>query len=228
MPCNEWKDEWVAHLYGELDAAEERGLTEHLAACSDCSNHMDELSSSRELLRSYSPSIPATPRVVVLRPRGFFQPFWAYASGAACALLLFSIGLLAGYNLPGFRGAADDGGPVATARPHSDEILPITAAGGDDALRQELDMLKQRLVSLEQATAGPMVSGSPDPYLTRAQFQDAMNSYRRAYDARHARDFEFLLKEITATELRTGTYIDETREALRWVAMKNDPRFTER
>jgi hypothetical protein len=55
-----------------------------------------------------------------------------------------------------------------------------------------------------------------------------MTNYNRTNDTRHSRDFEFLLKEITATELRTGTYIDETREELRWVAMRNDPRFTER
>jgi hypothetical protein len=227
MPCKQWKEEWVAHLYDELEAVEERRLTEHLAACGECRHQMEELSASRDFMRSCSPQIPATPRVVVLRPSSFLQPLWAYAAGAACALLLFSVGLLAGYRLPGIAGGGSSG-LMVEAQPSATELIPIAGGGGEEALRSQLDLVMRRLSDLEQASARPAVAGPADIYLTEKQFQDSMNNYRRAYDARHARDFEFLLKEITATELRTGTYIGDTREALRRVAMRNDPRFTER
>jgi hypothetical protein len=228
MPCKQWNEEWVAHLYDELDRVEERRLNEHLADCGDCRRRLEELSASREFMRSCSPQIPATPRVVILQPRSFFQPFWAYAAGAACALLLFAIGLFAGYRLPGLAGGGSTGATLDSMPGGSNEIIPLAAGRGTEALQGQIDLIMQRLSDLEQASARPAVAGPPDLYLTQKQFQDEMSNYRRAYDARHARDFEFLLGEITATELRTGTYIDETREALRWVAMRNDPRFSER
>ena len=36
MVCKQWKDAWVAHLYGELEADDERQLTEHLTHCASC------------------------------------------------------------------------------------------------------------------------------------------------------------------------------------------------
>jgi hypothetical protein len=214
MPCKNWNDEWVAHLYEELDPAEESRLKEHLAFCTECRLTMEELSASREFLQQASPRVPATPRVVVLKPRGFLQPMWAYAAGMACALLLFGVGLLAGYQLPGIAGAET-------------ELAPVAAVESDAAMRAQLNSILARLNHIEQ-TAGSRPTGPVPVYLTRAQFEEAMNSQQRLIDVKRARDFEFLLKEITATELRTGTYIDETREALRFVAMKSDPRFTER
>jgi hypothetical protein len=213
MPCKNWKEEWVAHLYEELDPVEEGRLAEHLASCRECRHTMEELAASREFLREASPQVPATPRVVVLRPRGFFQPVWAYAAGMACALLLFSVGLLAGYRLPGFAGAGAD-------------VKPVAAVETDAAVQAQLDSILARLNHIEQA--GSRTAGPVPVYLTRQQFEEAMSNQQRLFDVRRARDFEFLLKEITATELRTGTYIDETRKALRFVAMQSDPRFTER
>jgi len=227
MPCKQWNEQWVAHLYEELEAGEEGRLIEHLAGCGECRQRMAELSASRDFMQSCSPQVPATPRVVILRPRSFFQPLWAYAAGAACALLLFSIGLFAGYQLPGIGGGGPDG-LTAVAQQPSDAVIPIAAGGADQALQGQLDLIMRRLNDLEQTTSRPAGGTSPEIYLTQQQFQDAMTNYSRTYDTRQARDFEFLLKEITATELRTGTYIDETREELRWVAMRNDPRFTER
>ncbi len=214
MPCKNWNDEWIAHLYEELDPAEESRLTEHLACCAECRLTMDELSSSRELLQGASPRVPATPRVVVLKPRGFLQPMWAYAAGMACALLLFGVGLLAGYQLPGITGAGA-------------ELAPVVSVDSEAAMQAQLDSILARLNHIEQ-TAISRPTGAVPVYLTRAQFEEAMDNQQRVIDAKRARDFEFLLKEITATELRTGTYIDETRQALRFVAMQSDPRFTER
>jgi hypothetical protein len=214
MPCNNWKDEWVAHLYEELDPGEESRLAEHLASCGECRLTMEELAASREFLREASPQVPATPRVVVLKPRGFLRPMWAYAAGMASALLLFGVGLLAGYKLPGIAGGETELAPAAAA------------VRTNPAVQAQLDSILARLSHIEQASSRP---AAPVPaYLTRQQLEEAMNSQQRLIDAKRARDFEFLLREITATELRTGSYIDETREALRFVAMQSDPRFTER
>jgi anti-sigma factor RsiW len=214
MPCNNWNDEWVAHLYEELDPAEESRLEEHIASCAECRLTLEELSASREVLQKASPPVPATPRVVVLKPRGFLQPMWAYAAGMACALLLFGVGLLAGYRLPGITGGGT-------------ELTPVAATEGGTAVQAQLDSILARLNHIEQASTG-RPAGPVPAYLTRAQLEEAMNNQQRLIDVKRARDFEFLLREITATELRTGTYIDETREALRYVAMQSDPRFTER
>jgi hypothetical protein len=226
MSCKEWKEEWVAHLYEELEAVEQAKLNAHLAGCGECRRRLEELAASREFLRQCSPQVPATPRVVILQPRGFFQPFWAYAAGAACALLLFAIGLMAGYRIPGIGGGGSDS-LMADSGSASGDVIPLSA-GLDQDLQAQIDLITLRLNELERNRDVPTASAPSDIYLTRQQFQEAMTDYRRAYDDRHSRDFEFLLKEITATELRTGGYIDETMEALRWVAMRNDPRFTER
>ena len=44
MPCNEWNEQWVAKLYGELDPEEDRLLTGHLESCEECRDALDELS----------------------------------------------------------------------------------------------------------------------------------------------------------------------------------------
>jgi hypothetical protein len=55
-----------------------------------------------------------------------------------------------------------------------------------------------------------------------------MRQLTRRNDVERAKDFQFLLDEITAAELRTGSYINDTRQALQVVAVKSDPRFKER
>ena len=81
MPCKQWRDEWVAHLYGEVTDEERRTIEQHLSGCSTCRETMAELETSRRLLAQSAPEVPAVPPVVVLRPRRTWSPAWAFATG---------------------------------------------------------------------------------------------------------------------------------------------------
>jgi anti-sigma factor RsiW len=230
MSCKGWNDNWVAHLYDELSTGEEQALQAHLADCASCRAQMAQLSESRQMLRDASPIVPATPPVMILRPRRLFQPLWAYAAGAASALLLFAAGLVAGYQLPLGHSAAQ---PVATTT-QSPSSAGLPAASGQGVTQEQLDLILQRLELLERDNQGrPSDGGRPEPaieqaFLTRNQFEEELQRWERRSDLERARDFEFLLDEITAAEMRTGAYLDETRQALHIVAVQNDPRFRER
>ena len=41
MSCQNWNEDWVAHLYGELDADETARLERHLEDCAECSETLD-------------------------------------------------------------------------------------------------------------------------------------------------------------------------------------------
>jgi hypothetical protein len=228
MSCKHWNEEWVAHLYDELAQEDERALEEHLSACADCRRHMEELATSREWLRDAAPVVPATPPVVVLRPRGLFQPVWAYAAGAACAMVVFALGLIAGYHLlpagPGeelarLDSAAGETGAGPAARP---------ASRTEAELRAQVDSLLQRVATLESGEAAVDTAPVQQAFLTRSQLDEAMNRFEERSEVERARDFQFLLEEISAAEHRTGAYLDETRQALQLVALRSDPRFSER
>jgi hypothetical protein len=217
MPCNEWKETWVASLYDELDPAEERELLGHLDSCDSCRRHLDELAVSRQTLHDACPVVPASPsKVVVLRPRRLLQPLWAYAAGAACAMLVFAVGLLAGYKLP--SSVSTGTGPVAANPP----------ALAEDAIEARFDALLRRVDRLEQEEQRPSDDLTQQAYLTMDRFEEEMRQMNRRNDVERAKDFQFLLDEITAAELRTGSYINDTRQALQVVAVKSDPRFKER
>ena len=47
MACKHWKDDWVAHLYGELASAEEQELVQHLEDCAGCRETLEGLSVKR-------------------------------------------------------------------------------------------------------------------------------------------------------------------------------------
>ena len=83
MSCKHWNDEWVAHLYGEMNPAEEADLVRHLDGCASCRDTLEQLSGSRSLLRESAPLVPDAPRVVVLRPQRWRQPAFAFAAAAS-------------------------------------------------------------------------------------------------------------------------------------------------
>ena len=96
VSCKHWKNDWVAHMYGELEPAEERELARHLVICTACRETLDGLETSRQLLQDGAPHVPAAPRVVVLQPRWSWSPIRSFAAGVACAILVFGLGLFAG------------------------------------------------------------------------------------------------------------------------------------
>ena len=173
MPCEHWKDEWVARLYDELSPDEERELAAHLERCGACRRTLDELAASRSWLEQCAPAVPPTPRVVVLRDRRPRRTAWAFAAGAAAAVVVFALGIWA-------------------APP-----------------RQSVD--------------GPL-----EALLTRDELRDELKRVERRLDRERARDLEYLLRSMTAAEMRTGTWMDQTQEAIHFLTLSQDPRFREK
>lgn len=208
MACKEWNDGWVARLYDELDPAESRSLDEHLVSCDDCRETLEQLEQSRELIRSAIPDVPGSPRVLMLQGTTLRRPVWAFAAGIAAALLVFAAGLYAGLRLPGDP-------PVDLAATATENPLMLT-----------------RLERLEGEIAGLRAAAAADPAgataITPKELDDRLAALERGLQSERVRDVEFLLDEIRATEWRAAHWVDENREALRLVALRNDPRLSER
>lgn len=221
MACTEWNDAWVARLWDEIEADEARTVDAHVKICADCRERLAGLESVRATLRAATPSVPAHPRVVVLQPRTFRRPLFAFAAGIAATLVVGTMGMLLGSRLPspGAPQSVNDH-PAAAVVPSS-AILPPRP---EDSAR--FVALEQQLARLSQdiATSG----ATPTDCVTPDDLQVAFRAMRREIDLQRARDVEFLVGEISATEWRAGHWVDETRDALRLVALQNDSRFTQR
>jgi hypothetical protein len=215
--CKEWNDDWIAHLYGELDADEEARLGRHLADCERCRETLDELSGARRVLQEAAPGVPAAPRLLVLRPRRFWQSGWAFAWGLACAALLFAAGIWAApWIVPAAHPAAahDAAGPAVA---NQDGVL--TQADLDRALAAQRERFEARLAAFERG-AGP---GAPaEEVATWERVEDELHRVRNEMRQEQARDFRLLLGEINRNEVRTASWIDENRNVLRY-ALRNNP-----
>jgi anti-sigma factor RsiW len=220
MPCNEWKEQWVARLYDELEPEEERQLTRHLESCGECRRALDELEQSRALLQASSPHVPASTRVVVLRPSGFRLPLWAFASGLAAAMLVFAVGLGVGYSV--ISPGQDDVVPQLRAEIASNAEARSQLVARIDAL--EAQLVRHSTAEMEQAPPTETLQAM----VSRDQFEDGLRQLEQRVNYERARDMEFLLGEMTAVEWRAGKWVNETREAVQLAFLHNDPRFNER
>ncbi len=91
----------------------------------------------------------------------------------------------------------------------------------------DLNEFSERQQALEARFAS--LEGSvPQGGMTRPQVEAALRQMERRLELQQARSTRFLLEEIDATEFRAGRWVDETRQAIQFVAMQNDPRFSER
>lgn len=216
MSCPQWNEQWVAHLYGELETEEAGRLERHLETCVACREQLERLTESSRLLRRAAPVVPATPRWTVVEPRRGLSPAWAFVAGLACASVMFALGLFAAPRLDLTAGSGPEIATLDTAR-----IV-------EDLDRQSAQQarLERRLNAFENRLGQPgasTVSGITEPEL-----EARLDALARNFEDQRSADMRYLLGEITATEVRAGTWVDETRNALRFVALNNDPRFTER
>lgn len=219
MPCSQWKESWVAHLYGELEPAELREMETHMHDCRACQARVEQLADASRLLRAVSPVAPPVPRVVVLRPGAFRHPVWAFAGGAACAVVLFGLGVAAGERLS--RPVATPTAPLSAQDSASSKIRQ--AATEDTMLA--VQSLERRLSQIESQVRGPAPTTA---VLTRSQLDQEVTRLKRQIDRQRAHDLDYLMQAITDTEIRTGTWIDQTQTALQLLALKQDPRVAER
>jgi hypothetical protein len=218
MSCSAWNERWVARHYGELDPEDERLLEEHLAGCESCRSTLEDLGRARSLLREGMPSIPAAPRTVVLRTSRWSQPVWAFAGGLAAALVVFALGAWAGLTVLGGSERA-----VVSE--------PGTRAGGEAASPAAIE---RRIVSLEAELARLSARPEPEPAVpagscvTPEQLEAGLSRLEQQVRYDRFGDVEYLLGEMQAVERRAAGWVDETREAVRLVALSSDPRLSER
>jgi hypothetical protein len=132
--------------------------------------------------------------------------------------LLFGAGFLAGPRWSARETAPASGGG---ASPATITALP-TSAEPTAEIVERLALLDARLSRCESATQ----SAADRP--TAAAYREALEQFERRVNRERARDLEYVMRSLTASELRTGTWMDQTQEALTLLALKQDPRFGER
>jgi hypothetical protein len=207
MACKQWNDAWVARLYDELSESAESELASHLERCADCRGTLEGLQASRALLQEAAPQVPATPRVVVLRPRPVWSGMWSFAAGGVCALLLFSLGFWAG---PRWTSGA----PATLSAAADATEQPRRAAEDFLALERRLELLEQR--------------AAPDEEPAQLAFQEEMEHLEARFNEQRADDLEHVIRTLAASELRTGTWMEQTQDFVTLLAMRQDPRLSER
>ncbi len=220
MACGRWNDEWVARLYDELDSAAARDCDEHLACCGECRDRMSRLAEARSILREHAPPVPSAPRVFVLPTRRVWLLGWGFAAGVACVVAGLGLGLV-------LRPGGEAGGDAPDAALDATRVSPLVA------VRQELEELRRLQAAIDRrvgALAVPAAGreSAAEDSLTREEFQRELRRLKQRLDHERQGDLELLLRSLTAAELRTGSWMDETREALQVLALRQDPRFSER
>jgi anti-sigma factor RsiW len=211
MDCPRWNDGWIAHLYGELEPAEERSLAEHLAGCDACRDTLDRLARTRTLLHTAAEPSPGPSRVMVLAPSRS-RPLMAFAAGVACAGALFLAGLYAR--------------PLAPAEPGPAEDTARTAAvlGALEEQARRLERLESAVREPRPAAADVRPAAAHPAALTRDDLRRSIEQLETRWQHDRARELEFLVRSISAAQAR----VDETQEALQVLAVRDDPRYRER
>ncbi len=213
MSCSTWNYDWVAHLYGELPVDEEQELLRHLEACSVCRQTMDDLAEARRLLAG----APAVPEVSWARaaaaPAWSWRTVGAFAAGVVCAALCFGMGLV-GAN---YLGTPTETLPTATIVPPV-PVEPVVSAEEIEQMRHTVQALTARLAAVED----------DDSPVTLTDIQREISAAEKRFNRERGRDLEYLMQTMTASELRTASWKDRTNEALQLIALRQDPRFSER
>jgi hypothetical protein len=212
MDCTHWNESLIGRLYDEISAEENVALETHLGTCAACRASLDELRRVRGVLAADEPAVPRTPRVVVLRA----QRSWTRAAMAASLLgaaLLGGLGTGAGYALG--RQRAPMQRVVATgpesARPATVALDPTT----EELIRNEVARRMEAIEAARPAASQPDALRSADLKAELARFERKLNAAR-------ATDLDYMLGEIQASELRTGSRIGKTNDAIRTVALASN------
>jgi len=211
MSCTTWNDSLTGRLYGEIGAEDDAALTAHLAACASCRETLDEFRRVRTLLRADEPETPRVPRVVVLRDRSRFRPALLAASVLGAAVLA-GAGAGAGYALGLSHASAPTA--VAAATPATPDVSM------EELVRREVDRRIAPRHDSQAVAAGERPVSSPELRAELAKFERRLNGARTA-------DLDYVLDQIAASEVRTGTRLGQTNQALRSVALASNPYVNE-
>ena len=211
MDCASFQDHLIGRLYGEIAPDDDAALERHLEGCTSCRTTLDELARVRSILATDEPAIPRLPRVVVLRPRARLGTA-ALAASILGAAILAGTGVGAGYAL-GARGStpAVEAAPVPS--PHA------TPAALDDATQRFVrDEIARRL-----AASQPARTSDKPATVSTADLQAQLAKFERKINDARAADLDYMLGQIEASEVRTGTRIGKTNEAIKNVALASNP-----
>jgi anti-sigma factor RsiW len=211
MNCTPWHESLIGRLYGEIGAEEDAALTAHLESCPNCSKTLSDFQSVRALLREDEPDTPRVPRVVVLQPRSRFRPALLAASILG-AVVLAGAGAGAGYALGLGRSASPASLAAAT---------PVTpAASTEELVRREVD---RRLAAFQESRPVTAAEPSGERPVRASDLRAEFAKFERRLNTARATDLDYVLDQIAASELRVGTRLGKTNQALRTVALANTP-----
>jgi len=224
MSCTNWNESLTGRLYGEIDADADAALTEHLAVCARCRLTLDDLRRVRTVIRENEPALPRVPRVVVLRDRYRFRPAVLAASLLGAAVLA-GAGAGAGYAF-GLGRASAAGASIATS--------PAVASGvsTEELVRREVD---RRMAALQESgpiaaaakPAVPSAAAAADRPVNAAELRAELAKFERRMNGARAADLDYALDQIAASEFRIGARLGNTNQALRTVALANNPYLNE-
>lgn len=221
MSCAGWEERIVADLYEEIEPADREALERHLAACPECRRDREELTVARGALADARPAVPAAPRVVVVAQRA------SRAASMAVAASLAAVGLVAGVSLSWSWQAR-----TAAERVARSASEPPAGPGSATAATADIEAwvdgriaraLEERGIRPDAATA----SRPPASTVTRPEVEALLARMEKKLDRGRTHDVHYLLDEMAGVEARTGLRLGQTQEAIRYLAMANDPRISE-
>jgi len=212
MDCASFHDHLIGRLYGEIAPDDDAALESHLGECPSCRETLEGFARVRSVLATDEPAVPRLPRVVVLRPRARFT-IAALAASVLGAALLAGTGVGAGYAL----GAHGRSTPPLASNPSPPAAA--TPAGLDEATQRFVrDEIARRLAASQAAS-----SSEKPAALSPADLQAQLAKFERKMNDARASDLDYMLGQIEASEVRTGTRIGKTNEALKNVALASNP-----
>jgi hypothetical protein len=218
MSCERYQQTIVGRLYEENTPQEDAALDAHLTGCSACASDLASLARVRGAIRDNEPELPRVPRVVVLGTRPRFQPALLAASLLGAALL---------------AGGAAGGGYALLKRPApapatASAPMPALDPASEALIAKEVDRRVALLAARHEAPAGP---GAPvetsGGAVTKAELEAALGRLERKVNGARAADLDYMMSQVTASEVRSGQRIGQTNQALRYVALASNPRVSE-
>lgn len=221
MPCPQWNDDWIAHLYDELSAEETLALTAHLEACASCEEELARLAECREWIGRNAPAVPASPRVIVLQPQRSNRGWLGFAAGLAAAVVVFAAGLAAA---PRWLPSAGD--PASDVRDGVEQASTrdlVTLDRLDDALHEidsRIDAYEARLEQAASAEREP-----EQTWVSRQRLEEEFQAMQAAWNRQRALDMQTVFRELALTEEATQSRLQEHMLAIR---LQSDPRISEK
>jgi predicted anti-sigma-YlaC factor YlaD len=215
MDCGHWNQSLVGRLYEDISPEEDAALEAHLSGCAGCRATLEEFRRVRTVLDAGEPEVQRVPRVVVLRDRSRWR-HGALAASILCAALLAGAGAGAGYAL-GQRRATEIPPTAAVASAGVPAGVPSAVPASLDKATEALirSEVERRVAALAASQVGQRAVSPTELRAELARFERKVNDTR-------ATDLDYMLGQIEASEIRTGSRIGKTNQALRDVALASN------